>query len=90
MFPVREKVEVPFPQIPSDNQTSIVVVRLGLYINDQLVVNIIITVIYNKVIPNFLSFGMEEFYSYEEKNSTKKTKQGNKIQHNKKISLVGI
>ena len=34
-------------------------------------------------------FGMEEFYSYKEKNSTKKTKQGNKIhQHNNKNKKI--
>ena len=32
----------------------------------------------------YFFLGMEEFYSYKEKNSTKKTKQGNKIHHKKK------
>ena len=34
-------------------------------------------------------FGMEEFYSYKKK-TTKKTKQGNKIQHNKKKEKENI
>ena len=33
---------------------------------------------------------MEEFYSYKEKNFTKKAKQGNKIQHNKKKENIYI
>ena len=33
-------------------------------------------------------FGIEEFYSYKEKkNSTKKTKQGNKIQKHNLVSM---
>ena len=41
--------------------------------------------VYMSIMCNF--FGMEELYSYKEKNSTKKTNQGNKIQqhNNKKI-----
>ena len=33
---------------------------------------------------------MEEFYSYKEKTLQKKTKQGNKIQHNKKKEKIYI
>ena len=33
---------------------------------------------------------MEEFYSYKKKNSTKKTKQGNKIQHKKNKKYIDI
>ena len=35
-------------------------------------------------------FGMEEFYSYKEKNSTKKTKQGNKYNTTTTIKNIYI